>query len=112
MASNLNTFKTVNAVLSTDNAVVYSAPFGVTSIVLMAQIANVTANPEEVTFSHYNTGTTDETELVKEYTIPSNDAASVITGKLVLESGNSVKAIASANNTLKITMSVLETLNA
>jgi hypothetical protein len=37
---------------------------------------------------------------------------SVTAGKLVLEEGNSVKAFAGANNAMKITISVLESLNA
>jgi hypothetical protein len=43
--------------------------------------------------------------------VPPNDAVNVLTGKLVLQNAHSVFASASINNTLKITMSVLETLN-
>ena len=46
------------------------------------------------------------------YTIPGSDAGSLLTGKLVLEAGDSIKTSASANTTLKLTLSVLESLNA
>lgn len=112
MASPLNIFKTVAAEATTDDTIIYTAPSGVTSIVLMAQAANVTANTADITFSHYDANTTVQTELVKEYSIPGNDSAGLITGKLVLETGNSVKVEASANNVIKMTLSVLESLNA
>lgn len=112
MASPLNIFKTVTADATTIDDTVYTAPSGVTSIILMAQAANITANTADVTFSHYNANTSIQTELVKDYSIPGNDAAGLITGKLVVEPGNSVKIQASANSAIKLTLSVLETLNA
>lgn len=111
MASQLNTFKTVTAELTNTNTVLYTAPAGTTGIILMAHVANITTVPTNVTFSHYDTSLAKETELVKGFTIPENDAASVITGKLVLEENDSVKAFASANTSLKITLSILESLN-
>jgi hypothetical protein len=111
MSSPLNVFKTVTFEATTLEDVVYTAPSGVTSIILMAQAANITAGTAEVTFSHAMANTTP-TELVKDYSIPGNDAAGLITGKLVIEPGSSVNISASANNTIKLTLSVLETLNA
>lgn len=112
MASPLNVFKTVTADATTIDDTVYTAPSGVTSIILMAHAANVTVSTADVTFSHYNANTSIQTELVKDYSIPGNDAAGLITGKLVVEPGNSVKIQASANSAIKLTLSVLETLNA
>ena len=112
MASNLNVFKTVTSELAATNTVIYTAPTGVTSIILMAQVSNVSVNTAEVTFSHFDTSASVETELVKDFSIPAKDATSVITGKLVLESGDSVKAFSSDVSTLKLSMSLLETLNA
>lgn len=111
MATPLNTFKTVTAVLGVTNSVIYTAPSGITSIVLMAQVANTANDAASVTFSHLSNDSTS-TELIKGYTIPVNDAASVITGKLILEEGSSVTAFASHNNRLKLTLSILESVNA
>lgn len=112
MASPLNVFKTVTNELTDTNSVLYTTPTGFTGIVLMAQVSNVTATSKEVTFSHYNTSGDIETELVKSLAIPGNDSTSVTTGKLVIEEGDSVKGLASANSSLKIILSILESRNA
>jgi hypothetical protein len=111
MASALNIFKTVTSELTTSDVLVYQAPSGFTGIILMAQVANVAEASASVTFSHVS-GSDVSTELIKGFVIPPNDAYSVITGKLVLEDGSSVTASASENSTLKITLSILESLNA
>jgi len=112
MATPLNVFRTYTSVITSDNDIIYTAPENNTAIVLMAQISNVTANTGTVTFAHYNATANTETELVKDYEIPGNDASSVITGKLVIQENDSVKGQASANDSFKITLSILESLNA
>jgi hypothetical protein len=109
MASALNIFKTVTASLTTSSATLYTAPSGYTSIVLMAQVSNVTGTKAKVTFSHFADSTT--TELLKEFSVPANDAVSATTGKLVLETGASVVASTDVDDALKITLSILESLN-
>lgn len=122
----LNRFKTQTAVLTTNTtATVYTAPIGVTSIILMAQVSNVSTQTQYVTFIHSRNrrippdarGNNEQpagvaTELVKEFAIPSNDAASLITGKMILETVDSVQCYATSSGTCKLTLSVLETANA
>lgn len=110
MASQVNTFKTVTANITTANTTVYTAPFGVTSIILMAQVANVTQNNHNVSFTHI--AETNRTELLKNYAVLKNDAVGLLTGKLIVQQNNSVEIEGSSNNSLKLTMSVLETTNA
>lgn len=105
----LNVFKTVTAQLTTTPTIIYTAPVTKSSIVLMAQISNVTTSSANATFIHVNGAT--ETELVKNFGIPGNDAASATTGKLVLEEGHSIKVSANVNSALKIVLSILETSN-
>ena len=112
MASPLNTFKTVTKIVTTTEEVIYTAPSGITTIVLMAQAANISAMSGNITFVYHETSTATTTELAKNFPIANNDAAALLTGKLVIESGNSIKCSASANNTFKLTLSILETLNA
>ena len=122
----LNTFKTKTAVLTTSStATVYTAPIGVTSIVLMTQVSNVGTATTTVTFSHHRNlpvlpdsqgngaqpGNVS-TELIKNFGIPANDAASMTTGKLILESLDSIRCFASTPGTMKLTLSILETANA
>jgi hypothetical protein len=106
MAAPLNIFRSVATELTTDEEVLYTAPANTTSIVLLAQVANVDPlDNANVTFLT----SVANTELVKDFTVPVGDAASVLQGKLVLEANQSIKALASANNVLKITVSILET---
>ena len=122
----LNTFKTKTKVLDTNTtASVYVAPIGVTSIVLMAQVANV--DPTEahtITFSHHRRfrvlpdaqGNNAQepnvtTELVMDFEVPPNDSASLITGKMILEAQDSIRAYSDTNGSMKLVLSILETAN-
>ena len=107
--ANLNSFKNVTANLTTANTTFYTAPVGYTSIILMAHAANINTAAANVIFGWNNT--TTNTELVFNYSLPINEAANLLTGKLVLQNGHSVYASASANSTIKLTISVLESLN-
>lgn len=112
MASPLNVFKTVTSEVTSSDTKIYSPPTGFTGIILMAQISNITSSDAVVTFSHVDASDAIQTELVKGFTIPGNDASGMITGKLVLEEGASVKVEGAPSNSLKITLSILESLNA
>ena len=105
----LNVFKTVTAVLTDSTTTLYTAPTGYTSIVLMAQLSNITSSTKTITFSHYDDSTT--TELLSDFSIPPNDAVAATMGKLVLETGHSVTASASENSSVKAVLSILETSN-
>ena len=109
MALPLNVFKTVNYIAPTSPVGIYTAPTGYSGVVLMAQAANIDSVSHDVTFSHKRSSTT--TELVKETPIPANDALSMVTGRLVLESGDSLVLSASDASNVKVTVSILETLN-
>lgn len=111
MASQINTFRTVTANITTANTVVYTAPYGITAIILMAQCANITQTNQNVSFSHVSSGG-NKTELLKNYPVLKNDAVGLLTGKLIVEQNNSVEIHSSSNNSLKLTMSVLESTNA
>lgn len=122
----LNVFKTKTAVLTTSStATVYTAPIGVTAIILMTQVSNVSTETHTVSFSHYRNlpvlrdaqgngaqAGNVNTEMIKNFAIPPNDAASMTTGKMIIESLDSVRCFASAEGVMKLTLSVLETANA
>lgn len=121
----LNTFKTKTAVLTTaSTATVYTAPIGVTSIILMAQISNLTTQTQSFTFVHHRNrpvladaqgngaqpANTDSI-LVKNFEIPPGDAGTPLTGKMIVESLDSVRSYASNTGSLQLILSVLETAN-
>jgi hypothetical protein len=121
----LNTFKTKTALLTSNStASVYTAPIGVTSIVLMAQIANISTQTQFLNFSHYRNfpvladaqgfgaqPANTESLLVKDFPVPPNDAASILTGKLIIESLDSIRAYTLTSGTCQIVLSILETAN-
>ena len=111
MASQINTFRTVTANVTTDNTLVYTAPYGITAIILMAHCANITQTNQNVSFSHVSSEG-NKTELLKNYPVLKHDAVGLLTGKLIVEQNNSVEIYSSSNNSLKLTMSVLESTNA
>ena len=112
MAEPLNVFKTITQEITDVNEIVYTVPDGKTAIILMAQITNITTSAVSVDFLHFDSFTADQTELLKGFVIPGNDATSPITGKLVIEEGNSLRTVAGANESLVLTLSLLESLNA
>ena len=121
----LNTFKTKTAKLGADTTgTVYVAPVGVTSIILMAQIANITSATQYVSVIHHrnrpvlqdaqgNGAQSRDTDsfLVKDFPIPANDSGSVLTGKLIIESLDSVRAYTVTGDTCQLVLSILETAN-
>ena len=110
MAFGLNIFKTITADLTTAGAVIYTAPVGYSAIVLMAQISNITSGVATTSMTVVDPASA-ETSLITNYAIPGYDAASATTGKLVLETGWSLKASANADNSLKLVLSILESKN-
>lgn len=121
----LNTFKTKTTVLTTaSTSTVYTAPIGVTSIILMAQVANLTTQTQSFTFVHHRNrpvladaqgngaqpANTDSI-MVKDFEIPANDAGTPLTGKMIIESLDSIRAYSSNTNALQLVLSVLETAN-
>ena len=121
----LNKFLTKTSVLDTNTtSSVYTSPIGVTSIVLMAQVANLTTSTQYVTFEHYRYKTVlpdaqgfggqpglTPSVLVKEYAIPPNDAGNPVSGKLIIEELDSIRAYADTAGTLQLVMSILQTAN-
>jgi hypothetical protein len=101
-----NTFKVYRAALGASASVVYTVPASTTAIVLMAQAANVDTVVVPVT-STWNDGTND-THLVKGLDVPAKAAVNLLSGKLVLEAGDTLSANSDASNKVELTVSVLE----
>ena len=113
MALALNAYKTITSIATTSPVGIYTAPVGYSGIVLLAQIANIGNQTYTVTVSHQRsvTGIAVTTEIVKDFPISSNDTASVLNGKLVLEPNDVLVLSANNASNLKFIGSVLETLN-
>lgn len=113
MALALNVFKTITKVATTNAVGIYTAPVGYTGVILLAQCANIGNNTQTVSFSHKRTvaGIAITTEIVKNFPISTSDTANLLSGKLVLESGDVLVLNASNGTDIKFLGSILETLN-
>ena len=103
----LNNFKTITAIVSGTLQTPYTCPIGFKAVFLMGQVTNIGPVDHTVTFLH-SRGTTD-TEVVYNYFIPPNDTLNLLTGKLVLETSDSIKIVGSSSTELKFLASILET---
>lgn len=103
----LNNFKTITSVVSTTKQTSYTCPLGFKSVFLMAQVTNIGSENQSVTFIH--TREDIETEIVYNYVIPPSDTLNLLTGKLVLETNDSIKIVGSSSTDLKFLASILET---
>lgn len=102
-------FKHKHYSLTTANTTLYSCPSLTTGIVFLAQVANKsTTDTSAVTFVSTKSSDGTSKYLIKDVVIPPKVAASVLTGKLVLEAGDSISANAAANSLIDVTFSILE----
>lgn len=102
----LNTYKTVSIAVTTGLTTAYTAPNGVSSIHLYSVVSNISSGVSTVTVFYNKAGT--QFELIKNAKIPATDALSPINGSLVLEVGDKIEVQGSADNTMKFTLSILE----
>ena len=100
----LNKFQTVTFEITTAEQIVYTAPTGYTAIVLYAHIANYGTQDSTVTMKHIRSST--ETEIIKGANVPLAEAFVPMSGKLVLETSDSIKISSQRNNTLKVILSL------
>jgi hypothetical protein len=91
----------------------------------MAQIANLTTATHTISFIHHRRlpvlqdaqgngaqPANVDSYLLKNFGVPPSDAASPLSGKMIIESLDSIRAYASADNSLQLVLSILETANA
>jgi hypothetical protein len=106
----LNTFRTIRYNITTSKVGIYTAPIGVASIIISAQITNISNGNQTytTTFTHYRSDG-GEYDLIKNGAVPANDALLPLGARLVLETDDEVRVSANENGVLSIVMSVLET---
>jgi hypothetical protein len=111
----LNSFKTIRYAVTTSNVGIYTCPIGVASIVILSQVANVSAG---AALSAYNVTATHtrSSESPSDYifansvSIPPNDSFTLVSdGRMALQTGDVIKIQGNANGVLNLILSVLET---
>lgn len=106
----LNKFRLISKTLTGNKDLIYTTPVGVTAIVLSCQIANIGSEIETITTTVERSGSLDEFTIIKDGRIPIGDALNPLTGKLVLEVGDTFYISGSSVN-LDSVLSVLENAN-
>ena len=103
-------FKNFKLVLGTDSATAYTCPSATTAIVLLLQVSNIDdTNEADATVTWTDASDSDtSTALVSAVPVPAGSALGVLSGKLVLEAGDTIAGLASAASDLVLTVSVVE----
>ena len=113
-AAAVNNFKTVTKVVGLTTVNVYTAPVGFVGVFLLAQCSNVGSTTQTISFYHNRVVSgigTVTTEVVRNFSIPGNDTANLLPGKLVLETNDYITISGSSATNLKFISSILETSN-
>lgn len=108
MPAALNNFRTTLADITTTTTTVYTPPLGYSTVVLLAQVSNNGNQTIQITATITRNGT--DTNLIKEASVPINDAITVLTGRLILTYGDELKFTSSDDTSAQLTLSYLETL--
>lgn len=113
MALALNVFQTIAKVVSDLEEEIYIAPVGYTGVVLLAQVTNIGTESRDVTLVHRRnvSGADVDIQMLKQYPIPASDTLNMLSGKLVLESGDKIVIYGSDSTDIQTVISILETLN-
>jgi len=113
MALALNVYQTITGISTTGSVGIYTAPVGYSAIVLLGQATNIGADTQTINFSHQRTvnGVTNTTEMLQGFPVGRNDATNLLTGKLVLETQDTINLSSSSDTDVKYIFSILETLN-
>jgi hypothetical protein len=99
------------------NKSIYETPFDRASVVISALVTNKTASPRTVSaaLSTRSTPVTDaspaKVEFVSEFSIAPHDTVNIVVNKLVLGQYDNLFVWADVDNSLNLTLSILETVN-
>ena len=98
-----NTFKNyVSAAVGTSETTVYTVPSSTTAVIIGCNIANVTSSQIKVTVK------VADTHVVKTVPVPANSAISVLDGKIIAETTDTVKVTSNTAASADVIVSALE----
>ena len=98
-----NTFKNyVSAAVGTSETTVYTVPSSTTAVIIGCNIANVTSSQIKVTVK------VADTHVVKTVPVPAISAISVLDGKIIAETTDTVKVTSDTASSADVIVSALE----
>lgn len=107
--ASVNVFKTITQTVGLTTVGIYTAPVAYTGVILLAQVANTSNTTKTVSFGYRRNG--EDTPIVVDLPVPANDTVNLLSGKLVVETGNTLTIVGSTATDLKYISSILETSN-
>ena len=107
MPAPLNSFKTITANVTITANTVYTAPPGYSAVLLLAQVSNVSENIVKVS-ARYTRGP-EKTSIISNAMVPVGDAINLLTGKMILQTGDGFEIQGNVSNASQLILSVLET---
>jgi hypothetical protein len=112
MPGALNLFRTTLVDITTTTTTVYTPPLGYATVVLLAQVSNTGVGTIQVSAGINRTlsNVAAYTSLINNYSVPANDAASLLTGRLIMTFGDELQLSASDDTSGQLVLSYLETL--
>ena len=108
----LNNFRTIRKNVTTSTVGIYTCPVGVSAIILLAQVTNLTADTTSQITALHSRGTESppDYKFANGAYVPPNDSLNIVPdGRLALETNDVIKIQASGNDELNIVLSILET---
>ncbi len=98
-----NTFKNyVSAAVGTSEVTTYTVPSSTTAVIIGCNVANITSSQIRVTVK------VADTHVVKEVPVPANSAISVLDGKIIAETTDTVKVTSNTASRAEVIVSALE----
>tara|TARA_Y100001937_G_scaffold113752_1_gene162784 strand:+ start:305 stop:613 length:309 start_codon:yes stop_codon:yes gene_type:complete len=98
-----NTFKNfTSAAVGTSETTTYTVPSSTTGVVIGCNVANITSSQIRVTVKAAGV------HVVKDVPIPANSAISVLDGKIIVETTDTVKVTSNTASSADVIVSVLE----
>lgn len=107
MPAPLNSFKTITANVTTTGNTVYTAPAGYNTVLLLAQVSNISSNMMTVS-ARYVRGS-EKTSIISNAMVPVGDAINLLTGKMILQTGDGFEIQGNVSNASQLILSILET---
>ena len=105
----LNRFRLITTTLTSGSNTIYQENLDVSTIILSAQVTNVTATTKRVSVGITKSGYTGNTiTLLKNAAIPAEESLNPFGGKVVLERNDSLTMTTNETGTLDVILSVLE----
>lgn len=105
-----NSFKNFNGTMVTGGVTAYTCPDATKAVIIHCQVSNVDGSSSadaSVSWTDFS----DSNKVVylgKTIAVPAKTSISLLTGKLILEAGDTIVATASADGDLQLSGSVLE----